>query len=181
MILYGASFYLCQCLLVQAMFQMWGTGLLLPAVWGESHKIAMLFGLLQPFIPFPPLFPHPLLLTDQLPSLPIAGSCKHSITSCMQSQHAVFSHPRVLSPAAWRWRPHHSAGCSGGILPSASPLSGFPPGQSVTVPLRGPIWALLHLCVSISSSDHLSFSYNRLDLKSYTPTASEYKSNGLGS
>lgn len=176
MFLYGASFYLCQCLLVQVMFQMWGTGLWLPAVLGEPQKTVMLldYSSLSSLSPlsFPTLCSS---LTNFHPSPSL------STTSCMQFQNAVFSASHSPEPYSLEVMTPPLCRCSGGVFPSVSPLSGFPPGQTVTVPLCGSIWALLHPCASIISSNHLSLSYNSLDLKGYTPAASEYKSNGLWS
>lgn len=149
MFLYGASFYLCQCLLVQVIFQMWGTGLLLPAVWGESHKIAVLsascsLSSLSPFS-FPTLcssltnfHPSPSLVPV---NIPLQAVC---------SPKTLFSpHPRVLSPTAWRWWPHHSA-VSIIKLSRSSPLCVPPQWLSPRADSDSPsLWIHLSLAASV--------------------------------
>lgn len=144
MFLYGASFYLCQCLLVQVMFQMWGTGLWLPAVLGEPQKTVMLldYSSLSSLSPlsFPTLCSS---LTNFHPSLSL------STTSCMQFQNAVFSASH--SPEPWRWWPHHSAGVQEEFSLLCPPSVAFPQDrqwQSLSVALSEPC------CIRVHQSSH---------------------------
>lgn len=146
MFLYGASFYLCQCLLVQVMFQMWGTGLWLPAVLGEPQKTVMLLdssslSSLSPSLspPFAPLWP------TSIPPFPFPQP------AVCNSKMLFSLHPTVLSPTAWRWWPHHSAGVQEEFSPLCPPSVAFPQDrqwQSLFVAPSEPC------CIRVHQSSH---------------------------